>query len=148
MAEFEIRSLVAGDRSGWEPLWRGYLSFYRAELPEDVTEHSWQRLIESHQDPYGLVAVDQDKKLRGMVHYLYHSSTWTKGPYCYLQDLFVDPDFRGRGAGEALIEAVCAQARVDGADQVYWLTQELNHSARTLYDRVGTLTPFIKYRGF
>ena len=33
-----------------------------------------------------------------------------------------------------------------GADQVYWLTAHSNATARKLYDRVGQLTPFIKYR--
>ena len=67
------------------------------------------------------------------------------GSLCYLQDLYVDPSFRGRHLGRALIEAVYAKADEAGCPSVYWLTQEFNHRARTLYDRVGTVTPFIKY---
>jgi hypothetical protein len=33
-----------------------------------------------------------------------------------------------------------------GADEVYWLTQEFNATARRLYDQVAKATPFIKYR--
>ena len=65
---------------------------------------------------------------------------------CYLEDLFVSPDARGLGAGRALIEAVYAAADAAGADQVYWLTAHSNETARKLYDRVGRLTPFVKYR--
>ncbi|MCP5458255.1 MAG: GNAT family N-acetyltransferase [Gammaproteobacteria bacterium] len=50
------------------------------------------------------------------------------------------------GVGRALIEAVYAAGDARGADQVYWLTQESNAAARRLYDRVGQLTPFVKYR--
>jgi hypothetical protein len=45
-----------------------------------------------------------------------------------------------------LIEAVYRAADKVGADQVYWLTAHSNATARKLYDRVGQLTPFIKYR--
>ncbi|MEL6211838.1 MAG: GNAT family N-acetyltransferase, partial [Pseudomonadota bacterium] len=44
-----------------------------------------------------------------------------------------------------LIEAVYAAADAAGSPSVYWLTQHSNTDARTLYDRIGTLSPFIKY---
>ena len=52
---------------------------------------------------------------------------------------------RGTGAGRALIEGVYAAADENGSPDVYWLTQDFNEAGRRLYDRVGTLTPFIKY---
>ena len=45
----------------------------------------------------------------------------------------------------ALIEAVYERADAEGAPAVYWLTQDFNHTARRLYDRVAVLTPFIRY---
>ncbi|MCZ7597268.1 MAG: GNAT family N-acetyltransferase, partial [Gammaproteobacteria bacterium] len=36
-------------------------------------------------------------------------------------------------------------ADANGSPAVYWLTQEFNHTARNLYDRIGRVTPFIKY---
>ena len=44
----------------------------------------------------------------GLVHSIYHRSTWATGDYCYLQDLFVADDARGSGSGRALIEHVYA----------------------------------------
>jgi GNAT superfamily N-acetyltransferase len=64
---------------------------------------------------------------------------------CYLQDLYTVPMCRGQGLGRALIEAVYQAADAHGTPTVYWLTQDFNHTARQLYDRVATLTPFIKY---
>lgn len=72
--------------------------------------------------------------------------TWAAGPRCYLEDLFTSQDARGRGVGRALIEAVYTSADALGADEVYWLTQEFNATARRLYDQVAKATPFIKYR--
>ena len=55
-----------------------------------------------------------DGKLEGIVHYLFHRSTWMTGDYCYLQDLFVAETRRNHGLGRTLIEAVYAKAREAG----------------------------------
>lgn len=143
---WKIRPLADRDRSDWETLWRGYLTFYEATVSEEVTETTWRRLMTKGEDPEGFCATGDDDRPVGIVHYLFHRSTWTTGDYCYLQDLFVSPEVRTGGAGRALIEAVYAAAEARGASQTYWLTQDFNATARKLYDRIGQLTPFIKYR--
>jgi GNAT superfamily N-acetyltransferase len=143
---FTIRTLAATDRQQWGALWRGYLEFYETELPDDVTELTWRRLLDPEASVLGFCAAEDDGRLLGIVHYLYHPVTWSAGPRCYLEDLFTAPEARGRGVGKALIEAVYAAADARGADQVYWLTQEFNATARRLYDSVAEATPFIKYR--
>ena len=55
------------------------------------------------------------------------------------------PAHRGAGVGRALIESVYHAADANATPSVYWLMQEFNHTARQLYDRVATVTPFIKY---
>lgn len=97
------------------------------------------------EDPHGLCAVTDNDRLTGIVHYMFHRSCWTEGPYCYLQDLFVTEDARGQGLGRALIEAVADAAKQHNASQVYWLTQHFNKQARHLYDQVADVTPFVKY---
>lgn len=140
-----VRPLEAGDRTAWDPLWEGYLAFYEEELAPGVTELAWSRLLDPLFDLHGLLAFDGDGKAVGLCHYLFHPSTWARGPYCYLEDLFVAPQVRGTGAGRALIEAVYAAADERGAEEVYWMTHESNTTARRLYDRVGTLSPFVRY---
>jgi GNAT superfamily N-acetyltransferase len=81
----------------------------------------------------------------GLVHYIYHAHNWKVDEVCYLQDLYADPAARGAGVGRKLIEAVYAAADADGRPSVYWMTQDFNDTARKLYDRIATLTPFIKY---
>jgi GNAT superfamily N-acetyltransferase len=87
-----------------------------------------------------------DGKLIGMVHYIQHHSCWTTGNYVYLQDLFVDPDIRGKGFGSALIEYVYAAAGKAGDSRVWWLTHESNADAMLLYDRIADKRGFIQYR--
>jgi ribosomal protein S18 acetylase RimI-like enzyme len=144
--ELTIRPLAEGDRSGWAPLWRGYLDFYQTVVSDAVTDETWRRLVDPDGPIHGLCAVDGDGAMLGIVHYLFHPVTWSAGPRCYLEDLFTSEAARGRGVGRALIEGVYAAADARGADQVYWLTDETNTVARRLYDRIARKTAAIKYR--
>ncbi|HEY0353063.1 MAG TPA: GNAT family N-acetyltransferase, partial [Enterovirga sp.] len=141
MAEVAIRPLGPEDRADWEPLWAGYLAFYEATIPSTVTETTWARLNDPAEPMHALGAFI-DGQLVGIVHYLFHRSTWTTGDYCYLQDLFTNEAARGRGAGRALIEAVYERATAAGASRVYWLTQEGNATARALYDKLADRSGF------
>jgi GNAT superfamily N-acetyltransferase len=143
---FKIRALAAGDRQRWEPLWQGYLSFYKSSLPDAVSDETFRRLVAPGGDLFGAAAVGDDGRFGGIVHWLFHATTWAMAPTCYLQDLYVVPETRGQGLGAALINHVYAAADERGAAEVYWHTQEFNATARRLYDRIGRLTPFIQYR--
>ena len=142
-----VRALAASDRVAWETLFRGYITFYKASVADDVIEETFQRLLSGaphvHQ---ALVAVDEKDQLLGLAHILFHRSTWSKTWYCYLEDLFVDPTLRAKGVGRALIEAVFEKADAQGCTRTYWATQEFNYRARGLYDQVATKSPFIQYR--
>ena len=146
-----IRPLTHADRPQWAQLWQGYLNFYESTVPAEVTDLTWQRILDPEAPIHAFCAAQEgedgpDGKLLGIVHYLFHPVTWAAGPRCYLEDLFTSPEARGKGVGRALIEAVYAAADARGADQVYWLTQDFNATARKLYDQVAKATPFIKYR--
>lgn len=143
---FIVRPFASDDREQWLALWQGYLDFYESDVPASVTDLTWNRLLDPEAPIHGVCAATTEGRILGIVHYLFHPVTWAAGPRCYLEDLFTSADARGRGVGRALIQAVYAAADLRGADQVYWLTQEFNATARRLYDQVATVTPFIKYR--
>ncbi len=142
----EIRPLEARDRDAWLPLWQGYLTFYKTSVSDTVTDATWARILDPAGPIHAFGAFGENGAMIGFVHYLFHPVTWSAAQRCYLEDLFVDPAVRGTGAGRALIETVYRAADEAGADQVYWLTAEDNATARQLYDRIGRLTPFIKYQ--
>lgn len=140
-----IRPLEPGDEPVWRLLWRDYLAFYATELPEAVYAASFARLTDPGVRDYaGLLATREGAPV-GLAHYIFHRHGWHVADVCYLQDLYVAPDARGANVGRRLIEAVYVEADAAGAADVYWLTQEFNVTARHLYDRIGRVTPFVKY---
>ena len=141
-----VRALREDDRQRWLELWRGYLDFYRYDLPPDITELTWRRLLDPAHPFQGLAAVDGQERIAGIVHFHVHASTWSRNGYCYLEDLFVDPAGRGKGAGRALIDAVYRTADEQGAERVYWHTETTNSRAQALYQQVAELTPFVQFR--
>jgi GNAT superfamily N-acetyltransferase len=144
-ANVEIRPIGVDERADWEPLWKGYQTFYKVVIPDETTAVTWARLHDPA-EPMHVLGAYVDGRLRGIVHYLFHRSSWTIGNYCYLQDLFVAEGVRNLGLGRALIAAVEERARAAGASRVYWLTHETNTDARALYDKVADRPGFIQYR--
>lgn len=140
-----VRPLAQDDKAQWLPLWQGYLEYYRTELAGDITEASWEKIIDPNSGIHGLCAVDSGGTLVGIVHYLFHPVTWSKTQRCYLEDLFTSQAARGKGVGAALIKAVETAAKAENANQLYWLTESYNERAHALYDKVATKTHFIKY---
>jgi GNAT superfamily N-acetyltransferase len=145
MADVVIKPVGADERAAWEPLWLGYLTFYKATLSQVATDTAWARFHDAA-EPMHLLGAYVDGKLTGIVQFLYHRSTWTPGDYCYLQDLFVADGARGLGLGRKLIEAVYDAAKAAGCSRVHWLTQNDNATARQLYDRIADNPGFMQYR--
>jgi GNAT superfamily N-acetyltransferase len=140
-----IRALAAADYEQWNQLWQAYLRFYRAEVADEVTAATFRRLCDQSDGLIGLVAADDQGGLLGIAHLVFHPSTWSTDPYCYLEDLFVTPAARGTGTARQLLDAVFAEARQRGAARTYWETQEFNSPARSLYDQVAHRTSFVVY---
>ncbi|UIJ70541.1 GNAT family N-acetyltransferase [Aurantimonas sp. HBX-1] len=141
-----IRPLAATDEAEWRRLWTAYLDFYEASVPEEVYATSFARMLSDEPNEFRGLIAEVDGRAVGLAHYLFHRHGWRIENVCYLQDLYADPDVRGTGVGRALIEAVYAAADEAGCPSVYWMTQDFNHTARQLYDRIGEKTPFIKYQ--
>ena len=144
-----IRPVTKNDYAQWLPLWDGYNAFYgrsgATALAPEITRTTWARFFDADEPMHALVA-EGGGRLIGLAHYLYHRSTTSIGPSCYMQDLFTHPEARGRGVGKALIEAVYAAAREAGSPRVYWQTHETNATAMRLYDQVAEKSGFLVYR--
>jgi GNAT superfamily N-acetyltransferase len=144
-----IRLAQPDDFAQWKLLWDGYNAFYGRSgvtaLPEEITRMTWSRFFDSYEPMRAFVA-EESGQLLGLVHCIFHRSTISIAPTCYLQDLFTIESARGKGVGRALIERVYAEARQAACSRVYWLTHETNQTAMKLYDKVAEKSGFIVYR--
>ena len=146
MKDLTVRFIAQDDRAQWQPMWEAYNRFYgRPDFSAEITEITWSRFFDPAEPVYALVA-EQDGKLLGMTHYLFHRSTTLINHSCYLQDLFTIETARGKGVARALIEAVRDQAKIAKSERVYWQTHETNATAMQLYDKVAERTAFVVYR--
>lgn len=141
-----IRCAEAADEGAWRRLWDAYLAFYAADVPADVSRLTWQRALDPDQPLWARVASRGDARLCGFAIAVLHPATWSTGPVCYLEDLFVDPPARCQGIGRALIDDLFRLGRERGCSQIYWHTHQDNAPARRLYDRHGPADGFVRYR--
>ena len=145
MSSILVRPLIQSDFETWKVLWRGYIEFYKASIPEEMYEITWKRLMDPNYNEHGLGA-ELDGKLEGITHYSFQNSTWAITNYCYLEDLFVNPDVRGAGLGRALIDEVKKVAISAGSQRLYWNTDSTNSTARKLYDSYTLESGKVQYR--
>lgn len=140
-----IESAEQKDYASWLPLWINYQTFYRTIISDEVTKLTWERFFTPSEPVYCAIA-KYDGKIVGLVHYLFHRSTWAESNYCYLEDLFVSEDVRGQHIGKQLIEYVQQQAQKHHASRLYWHTHETNLRGQRLYDWVAKKSGMIEYR--
>ena len=145
----QIRDIQSSDFDQWKPLWDGYNAFYgrkdETALPDEVTDMTWSRFFDSYEPMHALVA-EQSGQLLGLVHFVFHRSTISIQPTCYLQDLYTIEASRDKGVGRSLIREVYRRAENARCGRVYWHTHESNATAMKLYDKVAEKSGFLVYR--
>jgi len=148
-AAIRVRPVAREDFDEWKILWDGYNAFYgragATALPDAVTRSTWSRFFDEKEPVHALVA-ESGGRIVGLAHYLFHRSTNQIANICYLQDLFTIEEARGKGIGQALIEAVYEKAREARCARVYWQTHETNAVAQALYRKVAERSGFIVFR--
>ncbi|MEJ8571151.1 GNAT family N-acetyltransferase [Microbaculum marinum] len=138
--------LAPEHRAAWEELFAGYAAFYKVEQTPQMRETVWGWHFDPDHESEALVALDADGRPIGLAHFQKFSRPLGANVAGFLNDLFVEPDSRGSGAAEALIEAVCEIGRERGWAAIRWLTAEDNYRGRSFYDRLARKTPFIAYQ--
>jgi GNAT superfamily N-acetyltransferase len=92
-----------------------------------------------------LIAEAPDGEPVGLAHHRPFARPLRASRGLFLDDLFVDQAWRGRGVADALLAALAGVARAEGCDVVRWITAEDNARARAVYDRVARATRWVTY---
>lgn len=84
----------------------------------------------------------------GFAVYFYNYSTWLGQAGIYLEDLYISPEFRGSGAGKALLQYLAKIAVKKKLDRFEWSVLDWNRPAMDFYESMGAepLKEWIRYR--
>lgn len=140
-----VRDAVPADITRWRELWHGYVRSTGDTVADDVRDLTWDRTLDPDVPMSCRLAVDADRVL-GFSLSVVHLSTFRRDPVCYLEDLFVDPVARRRGAARALLDDLVRRGRDQGWSVLYWHTQAGNARARALYDEFVPSDAMVRYR--
>jgi GNAT superfamily N-acetyltransferase len=120
------------------------LTFIRAlaafEREPDAVEATEEGLLRDGFGPtpfYSCLIAEEDGRPAGFALYFFNYSTWLGCPGLYLEDLFVQPEFRGLGIGKALLQRVAAIAVEKGCKRLQWEVLDWNTPAIDFYRAMG-----------
>ncbi|MEM8649898.1 MAG: GNAT family N-acetyltransferase [Pseudomonadota bacterium] len=141
-----IRPLIAEDKKAWFSMWKEYVASSEVTTSNEVCEILYDRLLSGDLRECKCLIAEMSGKPVGLAHYLYHRNTLTVEDTCYMIDLFVESDLRGKGVGRALVEMVHTTAKQNGIPSTYWETKDSNQNGRRLYEKIATKIPYIMYQ--
>ena len=134
-----IREIELEDKERWEKLYKGYADFYKVEMNNKILQTVWDWLHDKSHELKG-IGYEIDGKIVGIAHYRKLLSP-LKGKYIgYLDDIFVDPEYRGQKIGKKLLNEIKEISKTNNWNLVRWQTDEDNFTAKKLYDKVATKT--------
>jgi GNAT superfamily N-acetyltransferase len=137
--------LAERHREDWERLFAGYAAFYKVAQTPEMRARVWGWIHDAAHEVEALAAEAPDGRAVGLAHFraFARPSTATMGGF--LDDLFVDPAFRGGRVADALIGRLAEIGRERGWSVVRWITADDNYRARGVYDRLAQRTMWITY---
>ena len=116
-------------------LFNGYRMFYEQKSDlEGAKEFIKERILQ--EESYIFIAYEEDKPVGFVQLFPFFTSVGMKRAYV-LNDLFVDPSCRGKGAGQALMQKAFHFCNEKNGRFVLLQTATSNHAAKALYERVG-----------
>lgn len=132
----EIRQARTDEIEEMLPLIRAYCEFYETEPNDQGIRTMFETLIT---DPgQGVIYIARaGGKAVGFATLDWKWSSLKGAKIGYLEDLFVDPDTRGKGIADALIQVCAARCRELGMPALEWMTAPDNHRAQKVYNRTG-----------
>ena len=139
-----ITPLREEDKQDWIDMWPDYADL---EPPsQDLLSFTFSRLLDADQNPYGLFLRDKKtERLLGFLHYVLHDSSWTQRKICYMEDVYILPDYRRQGYFKELYSAFRAKGKEDGWSIIHWMIPPDNKVGRQVYDSIASQTNWIRY---
>ena len=142
--KFLIREIQLKDKEQWKKLYKDYADFYKAEMNDKILQTVWKWLHDKNHEIKGLV-YEVDKNIVGFAHYRRMPRPLKGKDIGFLDDLFVDPKYRGQRIGEKILDELKKISKSKGWNLVRWITRDDNLRAKSLYDRIAKKTNWDLY---
>ena len=134
-----IREAAPGDVGRIRELVVSLARYEKAEAQVKASEDQLRAALFGPQPAaYALVA-EAGGRVVGFALYFLNFSTWEGTHGIYLEDLFVEPQYRGTGLGKALLARLGAIARDRGYARVEWWVLDWNQPSIDFYRRLGAV---------
>jgi len=139
-----IREIKPTDKEEWENLYKGYAKFYKVEMNKTILKTVWNWIHDKNHEVEGIV-YEINNKIVGLAHYRKMPRPLRGQEIGFLDDLYVDPDYRRKGIGEKFLNYLKELSKSRGWNLIRWLTHDDNIKAKSLYDRVAEKTNWDLY---
>ena len=134
---FRIRDAEASDVPVILRLIRGLAEYERAPDAVTATEADLLRDGFGERPLFHVVLAEWDGAAAGFAFFFFNYSTWEGRPALYLEDLFVEPAFRGWGIGKALLVHLARIAVEKGCGRYQWQVLDWNEPSIRFYEAMG-----------
>ena len=142
----KLRGAMHKDREAFIEMWKTFVDAKPSEPGNhDMAEVNWARINDPQHPLRCIIAVNDADDARGFTLFLDFPFTYSTKNVCYLLDIFVSPECRGRGYAGAMIEHLASIGRSSGWYKIFWMTEADNYRSQQLYDRVAKRMNYIRY---
>jgi len=132
------------DKENWAKLYNGYAKFYKVTMNKGILDTLWSWIQDETHNVKG-ICFELDGKIVGIAHYRTMPRP-IKGQYIgFLDDLFVEPEFRGQKIAQKLISNLKSLSKINNWNGIRWITHSSNQNAKKLYDKIANNTGFELY---
>jgi GNAT superfamily N-acetyltransferase len=136
-ATFHIRPARPTDGPAIVRLVNGLASFEKLPGPDAEAAHRLIAAAFCETPPFAVLVAEVEGTVQGYALFFYGYSTFRAAPTLWLEDLFVDPEVRGRGIGRGLMRELARTAVAHGCARFEWSVLDWNENAQRFYQSVG-----------
>ena len=139
-----IRKLELNDKENWSKLYNDYADFYKVLMNKGILDTLWGWIQDVTHDVNG-ICFELEGNIVGIAHYRTMPRP-IKGQYIgFLDDLFVEPEFRRQKIAQKLISHLKSLSKANNWDGIRWITHSSNVNAKKLYYKIANNTGFELY---
>jgi GNAT superfamily N-acetyltransferase len=148
VSEIEIRPAAIEDAEMILGFVRELAIYEKAEHEVSATVADIEKALFRSETPTQALICSASGRPIGFAVYFFNFSTWLGRHGLYLEDLYVSPEYRGRGAGKALLRHLAQIAVSKGCGRFEWTVLNWNEPARRFYESIGAepQSEWVNYR--